>query len=109
MEEEREKSIVLNPYYSGLFDASHGVLRMNNQDIRKYSDVELLFDFLLRDKGTEHSSVGENRVFLEANQISPVSHSRRPWAGGLLTSGRENLLSVGLRVIGPETIAQSHL
>lgn len=100
---------MLNPDYSGLFDASHGALRMNNQDIRKYSDVELLFDFLLRDKGTEHSSVGESRVFLEANQISPVSHSRRPWGGGLLTSGRENLLSVGLGVIGPETIVESTL
>lgn len=55
---------------------------MNNQDITKYSDVELLFDFLLRDKGTEHSSVGEGRVFLEENQISPVSHSGRPRGGG---------------------------
>lgn len=108
MEEERYKSIVLNPDYSGLFDASHGVLRMNNQDITKYSDVELLFDFLLRDKGTERSSVGEGRVFLEANQISPVSHSGRPRGGELLTSGRENLLSLGFGVIGPETIVWNH-
>lgn len=56
---------MLNPDDSGLFDASHGVLRMNNQDITKYSDVELLFDFLLRDKGTEQSSVGESRVSLK--------------------------------------------
>ena len=71
---------------------------MNNQDITKYSDVELLFDFLLRDKGTEHSSVGDGRVFLVENQISPVSHSGRPRGGGPLTSGRETLLS--LRVWG---------
>ena len=55
---------------------------MNNQDITKYSEVVLLFDFLLRDKGTEHSSVGDGRVFLEENQISPVSHSGRPRGGG---------------------------
>lgn len=52
---------------------------MNNQDIREYFDVELLFDFLLRDKETEYISVGEGRVFLEANQICHVSHSERPW------------------------------
>ena len=71
---------------------------MNNQDITKYSDVELLFDFLLRDKGTEHSSVGEGRAFLEENRISLVSHSGRPRGGGLSTSGRETLSS--LRVWG---------
>lgn len=74
---------MLDPDYSGLFDALHGVLKMNNQDIREYSDVELLFDFLLRDKGTEHCSVGEGRIFLEINQIFPVSHSGRPWEEAL--------------------------
>lgn len=40
MEEERQKCIALVPDYSGLFDASYGVLEMNSQDIREYSDVE---------------------------------------------------------------------